>query len=209
MFNSTELNEPDDMSSISSTSEEDMSELLEYRELKKDGYIYNKKRKNDEFTVRELLQKILIERNHTPKYIYDTLDFSYKPYGDGGLCMTAEQVRTKKHYLTICKRFAVKYKKDHKKCAPRMKKKIKTDAMVKGQTGLGNLYKSDNTKIIVDYLNKYPFDSWSKKLEPEFTQLDGLNHCSLCKYSTIHKSAMRRHLTTKKHLTKVKNKEDS
>ena len=200
MLNSTE---PDNLSSVSSTSEEEMAELEQFRSLKNDGYVYSKNRKKGEYTTRELLQEVLIKQGKRPQEIFKILDFSFQTSPDGGIFLTGIQMRVKKHYHKICKRMAVKYKKDNNRCAPRMKKQIGADDMVKGVTGMGNLYTKTNIKIITDYLNKYPFDTWGDKIVPEFPMVDGKYHCKHCDFESKWEISLKRHFTSKKHLKNI------
>ena len=184
-------------------------ELNKYKKLEKDGYIYRKKKNEIQYTLREILFKILVEEeNYDPKDIIKSLNFKLKRNDSNNLEKSLEKEMTQRTYSKLALMIGREYKKTNEgHSAPRVKQKVETDDIIKGVSGLGNVYSRDFAyPLVKDFLEDHPFSSWHIKEEVDFDDAVKCGNkwsCKFCKKNgkdvPMSVSSLKRHFTTKKH----------
>ena len=160
----------------------DEEELNYYRNLKINGYVYDKYKPENCYSVKELLFKVLKEKEYEDDEIKIFLNFSHEVLENGDLLLKKETQLRKQKFLFLSKQLAKIYKKENKFCASRSKRHIDTNEMVIGKTGTGNYYPIGYKNHVEDFLFFYPIDIWGRNFDNDIdseSELDVLEKISM------------------------------
>lgn len=159
---------------------EHLEELLQrYKELRNDGYVYDKERTDTLLTFRELFILVLVDQGYSKKYISELLDFRLKETSNGDQIREFKQKLRCSHYLILSKKVGFVFKEQTKECSFRFKGILSVSDVIGGGSGFRNQYPIDYKQVISDYLVINPVEEWHL-LPPTIELNDNKLFCKKC-----------------------------